>query len=770
MARGLQAGFRLGEYEVAPEEGELRGPGGVAILHPQTMKLLVYLAEHAGELIGVGRLREAVWPSASVNEDAVRRCVKELRHRLRDNSATPAYIEIRDDDNYRLIAPVTPRQQVSDSEPGVVQRFLGQLKRRKVFRVTATYAVVGWLLLQIADVVSDVPWMPDGALAALLTMFVAGFPIVIILAWALEITEKGIVLDPETARRWPALTRIWRPLMLGLALAIAVGFTVFLMTRDVIWTRDRIAAVVLPFDDLSPADTEFSCGWLTEEMTDALANIRELRIAARTSAEALAKASLAVPDIASRLRVDYVLEGSCGAENQRLRITAQLIEAEDGFHLWSQVYDVPWSERLKVVREIARRVAETLEISLSDESVRKLGRIPTSNDQAYVSYQQGRRYLDLGREEKHLAAAEKLFRRAIDLDPGFAEAHAGLCETYLAWYELERAVMRYQQAESACIEALETEEFAAQIYVALGDLYRYNGDYERAYDSFWRATELDDTLADAHIGTARSLALLDREMEAESSFRRAIELEPGYWLAYNAYGDFLFKAGRFEEAEKQFGEVVSLTPDNVQGYNNLGVIHYLQGRFAEAARDFEQSLALAPGRDALSNTGTMFFYAGDYSKAVENYRSALELAPDDYRMWGHLAEALSALNSSEAEDAYVNAAQGAERALQLNNADVEARARLAHFRCQLGQHEQAKRQIEKALVAAPQNLYVQYDAALVFAAVGNKERALDAIEQAVSLGYPRHLLAVEPGFAEISDTTRFEEISKARPGPDTSAN
>ena len=121
------------------------------------------LAEHAGELIGVGRLREAVWPSASVNEDAVRRCVKELRHRLRDNSATPAYIEIRDDDNYRLIAPVTPRQQVSDSEPGVVQRFLGQLKRRKVFRVTATYAVVGWLLLQIADVVSDVPWMPDGA-------------------------------------------------------------------------------------------------------------------------------------------------------------------------------------------------------------------------------------------------------------------------------------------------------------------------------------------------------------------------------------------------------------------------------------------------------------------------------------------------------------------------------------------------------------------------------------------------------------------------------
>ena len=758
MARGLQAGFRLGEYEVAPEAGELRGPGGVAILHPQTMKLLVYLAEHAGELIGSARLREAVWPSAAVDEHAVRRCVKELRHRLRDDSATPAYIENSDGDNYRLIAPVTPRQQVSDSEPGVVQRFLGQLKRRKVFRVTATYAVVGWLLLQIADVVSDVPWMPDGALAALLTMFVAGFPIVIILAWALEITEKGIVLDPETARRWPALTRFWRPLMLGLALAIAVGFTVFLMTRDVPWTSDRIAAVVLPFDDLSPADTEFSCGWLTEEMTDALANIRELRVAARTSAEALAKASLAVPDIASRLRVDYVLEGSCGAENQRLRITAQLIEAEDGFHLWSQVYDVPWSDRLKVVREIARRVAESLEINLSDESVRKLGRIPTSNDQAYVSYQQGRRYLGLGREEKHLAAAEKLFRRAIDLDPEFAEAHAGLCDTYLAWYELERAMPRYRQAETACVDALETQDIAPQVYVALGDLYRYSGDYERSYDSFWRAIQLDDTLADAHIGNARVLAAMDRMPEAESGFVRAIELEPGYWVAYNAFGAFLFQMGRFDEAARQFAEVVSLTPDNPMGYSNLGGAYYVSGRFADAAEAFGYSLELAPGRDAYMNTGTMYFYAGEYERAAEHYRQALELAPEDYRAWGSLGDALQAQDDAAAAEAYREAARFARSELELNNADAMVRADLAHYQARLGNESRARALMTKAIEAQPADMYIRYNGALVFAELGDAPQALENLAQAVKLGYQVDLLPVDPGLRSLQDMPEFTTL------------
>ncbi len=762
MARGLETGFRLGEYEVAPEAGELRGPAGVAILHPQTMKLLVYLSEHAGELIGSAQLREAVWPSAAVDRDTVRRCVKELRHRLRDNSAASSYIETHDEDNYRLIAPVTPRQESSAAEPGVVQQFLGQLKRRKVFRVTATYAVVGWLLLQIADVVSDVPWMPDGALTALLALFVAGFPIVIILSWALEITEKGVVLDPETARRWPTLTRIWRPLTLGLALAIATAFTVFLVTRDELWAGHRLAAVVLPFDDLSPVDSEFSCGWLTEEMTDALANIRELRVAARTSAEALATASLAVPDIASRLRVDYVLEGSCGAENQRLRITAQLIEAEDGFHLWSQVYDVPWSDRLKVVREIARRVAESLEISLSDESLRRLGRVPTSNDQAYVSYQQGRRYLGSGREEKHLAAAEKLFRRAIDLDPEFAEAHAGLCDTYLAWYELERAVPRYTQAETACVNALKTRDVAPQVYVALGDLYRYSGDYDDSYDSFWRAIELDDRLAAAHIGYARALAAMDRMVDAESSFRRAIELEPGFWGAYNAYGGFLFQNGRFDEAAAQFAEVVSLTPDNPMGYSNLGGAYYVGGRFAEAAEAFSLSLQLAPGRDAYMNTGTMYFFAGEYHKAAKHYRQALELAPEDYRAWGSLGDALQAQGDAAAADAYREAVRFAGSALEMNSADAMVNAELAHYQARLGNETRALALVNKAIEEEPADMYVRYYGAQVFAELGDAPRALDELAKAVELGYQVELLEVDPGLKSLQDMPGFTTLMSRR--------
>ena len=769
MARGLQVGFRLGRVEVLPDTGELRGESGISVLHPQTMKLLVYMAEHAGELLSSQQLREAVWPAASVTDETVRRCIKELRHRLRDDAANPTFIEQTTDGGYRLVAPVTPRQATADEEaPSPVQRFLGQLKRRKVFRVVAAYTVVGWLMLQVTDVlVEAVPWLPRNSLTILIILLASGFPIVVGLAWWLEITDRGIVLDPETERRWPQLGRTWRRIALALALAGAAGVAAFLLTREEIWQGERIATAVLPFEDLSPAGTRNSCDWLTEEITDALTNIRELRVAARTSAESLSAVKLAVPEIAERLRVDYVLEGSCGAEDDRLRITAQLIEAEEGFHLWSQVYDVPWSERIKVVREIAQKTAQSLEVELSDESERRLGRVPTKSEQAYVSYQQARRYLGMSRDEAHLGGAEKLFRQAIGLDEGFAEAHAGLCDTYLALYELERNVTRYAQAEQACTEALASGEVAAQVYVALGNLYRYSGEYQRAYDAFWRAIQLNETSADAYIGSARVLALMKRPAEAESNFRRAIELEPGYWLAYNAYGDFLFNAGRHEEAARQFREVVNLTPDNPLGFNNVGAAYFQAGRFAEAAKAFEQSLALAPSRDAETNTGTMYFYAGDFTKSAEHYRRALELAPEDYRVWGNLGDALHARGDDQATLAYREAAGRAEAALRLNESDALARADLALYVARLGQSDRARQLIERALSGAPDDVGVRYNAALVYSSLNDKNEALDNLARAVELGYPRELLDVDPGLASLAALPRFTALAGPHsPGSD----
>lgn len=764
MSRGLQAGFRLGRVQVLPDTGELRGESGVSILHPQTMKLLVYLAEHAGELLPSRQLREAVWPSASVTDETVRRCVRELRHRLRDDAANPAFIEEVADAGYRLIAPVTPSQATFDPEaPSPVQRFLGQLKRRKVFRVVAAYGVVGWLMLQITDVIGDaVPWLPKNSLTILIILLATGFPIAVGLAWWLEITDRGVVLDPETERRWPQMARIWRRVALAAGLAVAAGVAAFLLTREQLWQGERVAAAVLPFEDLSPAGAGNSCGWLTEEVTDALTNIRELRVAARSSSEALAAAKLPVPEIAERLRVDYVLEGSCGADDDRLRITAQLIEAEEGFHLWSQVFDVPWSERIKVAREIAKKTTQSLDVELSEESQRRLGRVPTKSEQAYISYQQARRYLGMSRDETHLGAAEKLFRQAIGLDRGFAEAHAGLCDTFLALYELERNVTRYEQAEKACTEALATGEVAAQVHVALGNLYRYSGEYQRAYDAFWRAIQLNETSADAHIGSARVLALLGRPAEAESGFLRAIDLEPGYWFAYNAYGRFLFDTGRYDAAAKQFGEVVNLTPDNPSGFNNVGAAHFQGGRFAEAASAFEQSLLLAPSRDAEMNTGTMYFYAGDFAKSAAHYRRALELAPDDYRGWGNLGDALRAQGDDEATAAYREAVSRAESALALNESDHAARADLAHYAAELGQQARAVALIQSALSAAPEDMLVHYSAALVYARLDDNDASLAHLERAVELGYQRQLLAADPGLDSLVELPRFQEIARAQ--------
>jgi len=330
MARGLHAGFLLGDFRITPARCELAGPDGIRSVHPRAMEVLLYLAEHAGALVARDTLREKVWGGAAVTEETLTRSIGELRHELGDSPDRPRYIQTVPRRGYRLIAPVTALEDAPRSpSASPAQRFLGELKRRKVFRVTAAYAVVAWLLLQIADVTLDALPVPEGSMTLLVILAAMGFPIAVVLAWALEITDQGVELDPVTASRWPRLAGLWRYLLGGMALAGIAGVTAYLVTRPPPIVDSRYPIAVLPFDDLTPAADNAFCDGLTEELTNYLAKIRELRVASRTSTTALKMLGLPIPDIAERLKVDYVLEGSCRSEEGALRVTAQLIKAAE---------------------------------------------------------------------------------------------------------------------------------------------------------------------------------------------------------------------------------------------------------------------------------------------------------------------------------------------------------------------------------------------------------------------------------------------------------
>jgi len=754
----------LDSVEVFPARGVVTSPHGEVNVHPHAMEVLLFLARHAGELVTRGQLMKAVWGRNPVSQETLTRNIAEIRHALGDDPHEPEFIQTVPRRGYRLIADVKPlhAELVLPGEGGIwalIQRWVGEFSRRKVFRATAFYALMSWGVLQVADIVVPVLPAPTWTMTLLVVLVAMGFPVTMLLAWVLEITEKGITLDPAS-RGWGNRTARHIYMLAGLVVAMLVGaVTYWVISPPFVDGRVRVA--VLPLDNIGLDENAPFCAGLTEELTHILARIPELKVAARKSTEALSGGLLPVTELAQRLSVSHVLEGSCRFDNDTVRVTAQLIEADDGFHRWSQAYVVAPTSVFTIQQDIARQVARSLRLVLSSDTDRDLEVEPTSSGEAYSLYLQARGFLRKPRESQNLAQAEALFRQAAVMDPSYAAALAGLCETYLAWYELERAPNRFGQAQSACQSAVGRRGRGLDMQLALGELYRYAGDYARALEAFLRAANLDPTVADGYVGQARVLAALQRPEEAEDAFKRAIDEDPVYWVSINAYGAFLYERGRFGEAADQFAKVARLDPSNSAAFNNLGAAYFMAGDFRQAGQAYEQSLAITPKAASSANIGTMYFYAGEFDKAREFYLKALAISPEDYRYWGSLADSLESLGSqAEAVEAYGRAIQAARTQLGINAQDHKARASLAHFLARTGEAERARVEIEQAVAAAAGDMDVRYNEALVMVDLGLQEAAVAAVRAALEAGYQPALLAADPGLAPLQANAEFTRLTQ----------
>ena len=301
------------------------------------------------------------------------------------------------------------------------------------------------------------------------------------------------------------------------------------------------------------------------------------------------------------------------------------------------------------------------------------------------------------------------------------------------------------------------------VHLALGRLYVYSGQYNQSITEFEAALKTNSNLADAHIGLADVYEKLNRPAEAEANLRRAIVLDASYWASFNKLGTFLFAAGRYLEAAEFFQEYARRTEDNATAYNNLGAAYFLAGDFAQAAQAWDNSLAIKPTSGAYANTGSMYFYLGRFDIALERYAKAVELAPMDYRLWGNLGDAYYYAGNmkSVAEITYGKAIQFAEERLKVNAADVDAMSSVAYYYSKVGQAENAIAMNAAALANSPDDMYVNYNAALIHAHLGERDQALIALERAVELDYQRELLSTDPGLSSLRDEERFKRLIAA---------
>ena len=317
-----------------------------------------------------------------------------------------------------------------------------ELKRRNVFRVAIAYLAVSWVVLQVADIVFESVAAPDWLMQILLLFIAIGFVFALFFAWAFEMTPDGIKKEADVDRSISITDRTGKTLDRVIIGVLAVAVVFLLVDKNtnsdsasLVETSDRSVAV-LPFVAMSSGpDDEYFADGLTEEILNSLTRVQDLLVTARTSAFHFKGQDLPIPEIAEALGVAHVVEGSVRREGNRLRVTAQLIRASDGFHLWSENYDHDSGNSFTVQTDIAKKIATALGVVLDDEQLEKMHAAGLTDPEAFVAYQKARGFYDLAHGAgalslEHLARANELLDTTLALAPNMSDAHRLYTDLY----------------------------------------------------------------------------------------------------------------------------------------------------------------------------------------------------------------------------------------------------------------------------------------------------------------------------------------------------
>ena len=667
---------------------------------------------------------------------------------------------------------------------------LKELRRRGVIQVGMAYVVLSWLTIQVADVILPAFEAPDWVMKVLIILLAVGFPITLVISWVFDFTGKGFTRTPSTTESPAEVSQrsgLINYLIMGVLLAAVVLFTL----DKFVWQSDlgsasspsSVAVAVLPFQNMSndPENNAFSWG-VHDDLLTQLSKISGFKTLSRTSTQRYAQTELTIPQIADELGATVVLEGGVQRSNDRVRINAQLIDGESDEHLWAETYDRKLNTQniFAIQSEIARAIAGSLKTTLSPEENRQLDEVPTENLEAYDEYTQGlAAFNNFGVEDNEKASRH--FLAATELDPGFASAWAGLCRVELSRYQKNSDRSHFDTAEAACSKALELDDSRVEVYIALGALYRYFGQYARAEVALQQANyakaeevlenalAIDSEMVEAMVELGQVLARQNRLEEAETQLLRAEEIAPKDYYAKSALFSFYYvysdRPDRFDLAARYGVRLTSLRPDLPSSWNNLGTAHYMLNQYAEAAEAWHKSINLLPTRIAYTNTGLALYYSGQFEEAAAMQEKATELAPNDHRAWGRLGEAQrhTARQQDKAGETFNHAAELALELLKVNDRDWQTKGLLAVYLVYAGQSADAEKFITEALEESERRSEVLFYAALVQLQLSNEASSLDLLEEAVNQDHEyRHLIATDPDFGKLVDNARFQAIISPR--------
>ncbi len=499
--------------------------------------------------------------------------------------------------------------------------FFAELRRRNVYRVAVTYAVIAWLLIQAASILLPTFEAP--------TWVMKGFVVFLILRT--ENVSPDEVLPSWSPRKFAAL-------IITIALLAASLLVVNLLrNRNKPPSPPPNGAIdvpgksiaVLPFENLSrdPDNAYFTEG-IQDEILARLAKIADLKVISRTSTQRYRSSPEDLPQIAKRLGVSSILEGSVQKTADRVRVTVQLINAASDAHLWAETYDRNLTDVFAAESDIAKMIADTLRAKLSGSEQQAIAVRPTESAAAHQLYLRGR-YFWNKRTGADLKKAIDYFNQAIDKDPNYALAYAGLADAYVLLPAFAEASPKdsLPQAKAAAAKALELDSTLGEAHATLANaLVAYDLNFAEANREFRRAIELNPNYATAHQWYAETgLAPLGQFEEAIAEAKRALELDPLSLVINADLGTALTNARRYDQAIEQLRKTVEMDPGFYYAHWTLGNALELKGRNEEAIAEYKKAIALNDDSLPRALLGHLYAKIGRKDEALAILKQIREL-------------------------------------------------------------------------------------------------------------------------------------------------
>ena len=521
--------------------------------------------------------------------------------------------------------------------------FFGELKRRNVYKVAVAYAVVGWLLVQIATQVFPFFEIPNWGVRLVVLVIIIGFPIALVLAWAFELTPEGIKrTESADAAQAHSHGGAWVYIaLIGVALSVGLFFLGRYTAGQAATSRPgarpvrtemtsapekSIAVLPLLNESGDPKDEYFSDG-LSEELIAALAQISELKVIGRSSSFRFKERKEEPKTIGEKLGVATLLEGTVRKQGDRVRIVAELINAADGIELWTRTFDRELKDIFAVQQEIAKAVAESLRVTLLG-SEEKSTQMATNSVEAHNAYLQAHFYL----QRRNVEGYEKAityFDRAIELDPNYALAYADRSEAWTVTGDLTgQRSTAFPRARSDAEKAVTIALSLAEAHAALGWVRAFaEWKFAEGLSELQRAKELSPANHTANDLLARVIVYTGRMQQAERQAHEAVELDPLSAASLFTLGRVLFYAGKLDEADAAGRKMAELQPSALSSHRWQVLVAVERGDGAAALREalLEPDESIRPFEVALAQyvRGDMNASNAALSELIANSRNSL---------------------------------------------------------------------------------------------------------------------------------------------------